>query len=473
MIRKQDILDRSGEWQLRPEIVEKDYVLGWLLWGLGRHPMVASTWVFKGGTCLKKCYFETYRFSGDLDFTLTPDAPYTRDEILTILRDIARNVSSESGIEIPEDAMQVDDRRDKQGRPTFRARLGYRGPLAFPGVPRILFDLTSHEPVLGEPKEVPIFHPYPDTLPEPASIHAYGLEELLAEKTRALFERTRPRDLYDVVYVVNNQATNIDLSRTRELFIQKCQAKSVAPPASAILVAHIRKTDELRSEWKNMLGHQLPQLPPVDSLLSEIDRVLQWIDLPVGVARPALPPAPMGTLETRVAPAGIQYWGGGVGLEAIRFAGANRLLVRFTYDGKERLVEPYSLRQASTGNLLLYAREVGSTVPIKAFITAKIIGVRPTDTPFTPLYQVEFTSGGFAPILPTASPVRRANPFSVHSLGAPSRRRRHSLGSTYVFACPFCSKEFRRSKNDPTLRTHKAPGGWACAGRRGYLVRMS
>ena len=31
MIRKQDILDRVAEWHLRPEVVEKDYVLGWLL----------------------------------------------------------------------------------------------------------------------------------------------------------------------------------------------------------------------------------------------------------------------------------------------------------------------------------------------------------------------------------------------------------------------------------------------------------
>lgn len=30
----------------------------------------AESWVFKGGTCLKKCYFETYHFSEDLDFTL-------------------------------------------------------------------------------------------------------------------------------------------------------------------------------------------------------------------------------------------------------------------------------------------------------------------------------------------------------------------------------------------------------------------
>ena len=30
--------------------------------------------MFKGGTCLKKCYFETYRFSEALDFTFRDDA---------------------------------------------------------------------------------------------------------------------------------------------------------------------------------------------------------------------------------------------------------------------------------------------------------------------------------------------------------------------------------------------------------------
>jgi predicted nucleotidyltransferase component of viral defense system len=55
-------------------VVEKDYVLGWLLAGIGEHPATRDTWVFKGGTCLKKCFFETYRFSEDLDFTLTDPA---------------------------------------------------------------------------------------------------------------------------------------------------------------------------------------------------------------------------------------------------------------------------------------------------------------------------------------------------------------------------------------------------------------
>lgn len=37
MINKQDILDRAAEWQLRPEVVEKDYVLGWLLAAISTH----------------------------------------------------------------------------------------------------------------------------------------------------------------------------------------------------------------------------------------------------------------------------------------------------------------------------------------------------------------------------------------------------------------------------------------------------
>ncbi len=70
MIQKPEILAVSNEKSLRPDVVEKDYILGWLLAGISAHSLLSETWVFKGGTCLKKCYFDTYRFSEDLDFTL-------------------------------------------------------------------------------------------------------------------------------------------------------------------------------------------------------------------------------------------------------------------------------------------------------------------------------------------------------------------------------------------------------------------
>lgn len=70
MIEKNEILKMAVGLDLNPDTVEKDYILGWMLFGINQHHEI-SNWAFKGGTCLKKCFFETYRFSEDLDFTLS------------------------------------------------------------------------------------------------------------------------------------------------------------------------------------------------------------------------------------------------------------------------------------------------------------------------------------------------------------------------------------------------------------------
>ena len=49
MITRADIDDRVRLWGLREDVVEKDYVLGWVLWGIGADPQLHRTWVFKGG----------------------------------------------------------------------------------------------------------------------------------------------------------------------------------------------------------------------------------------------------------------------------------------------------------------------------------------------------------------------------------------------------------------------------------------
>ncbi len=49
--------------------VEKDYVMGWLLWGIYNYPEMGRNLVLKGGNCLRKVYFPDTRFSDDLDLT--------------------------------------------------------------------------------------------------------------------------------------------------------------------------------------------------------------------------------------------------------------------------------------------------------------------------------------------------------------------------------------------------------------------
>jgi predicted nucleotidyltransferase component of viral defense system len=61
MISKNEILKFAKHYKLPANIIEKDYVLIWLLDGISNHKSFYNKWIFKGGTCLKKCYFEEYR----------------------------------------------------------------------------------------------------------------------------------------------------------------------------------------------------------------------------------------------------------------------------------------------------------------------------------------------------------------------------------------------------------------------------
>jgi len=397
VIGKQDILDRAAEWRLRPDMVEKDYVLGWLLTAIGTHPGTSTSWVFKGGTCLKKCYVETYRFSEDLDFTLRPNAVYDEVGLREILRGIAAEAQNASGITFFPDDLILRARQNRRGQQTWEARFGYRGPLATPGQPKVRFDLTEHEEIVLASERRGIFHPYPDDLPPGAGVACYALDEVVAEKTRALVDRTRPRDLYDVVLILENHAPDLNLPQVREVFVRKCRAKNISVLSSAELIRLVRSSDELKAEWGNMLAHQLPALPEVAVLLERLPTALHWLD-----AAPAAAPAPprarlasasagAGATPPLEAPRSSRYWGLGQPIETIRFAGANRLMVSFTYHGTPRIVEPYSLRRPDTDNLLLYGWEVASS-HIKAFKVLEMSGVQVTHHSFRPRYRVEFAA---------------------------------------------------------------------------------
>jgi predicted nucleotidyltransferase component of viral defense system len=101
MIDRREILETASALSLLPSVVEKDYVLGWVLAGINAHEDLAESWVFKGGTCLKKCYFETYRFSEDLDFTLCDEAHIDEEFLQETLAEVVEWVAEQSGLNIP------------------------------------------------------------------------------------------------------------------------------------------------------------------------------------------------------------------------------------------------------------------------------------------------------------------------------------------------------------------------------------
>jgi hypothetical protein len=157
VIDRRELLAHAGNLGLRPDVVEKDYILGWLLAGIFNHPALATTWVFKGGTCLKKCYFETYRFSEDLDFTLPDESHLNVDFLVRAFQEIADWVYEQSGIELPRDKVYFEVFRNRRDRPAGQGRISYRGPIAPSSgdLPRVKLDLTADELVALAPVTSP------------------------------------------------------------------------------------------------------------------------------------------------------------------------------------------------------------------------------------------------------------------------------------------------------------------------------
>jgi len=471
VIDREEIREMAREFQLDPNIVEKDYALGWLLAGLAAHPSLTDQWIFKGGTCLKKCYFETYRFSEDLDFTLRDPAHLDAAFLSECIADVARWVYEASGLELPESARKFEVFRNPRGKAAAQARIGYRGPLARVGeVPRIKLDLASDEALVLPPVRRRIHHPYSDDPEEGLSALCYAYEEVFAEKMRALAERMRPRDLYDVVHLHRRRDLQPDCVQVRTTLRRKCEFKGIEIPTFDALAERAERA-ELESEWANMLAHQLPALPPFAQFWSELPEVFAWIE--TATEAPVL--AAVGTGADVVtawrAPAMATAWGYSTPLEGVRFAGANRLCVQLLYSQKQRLVEPYSLRRTKDENLLLYAYERDSD-QIKAFRVDRIEGIDVTNTPFIPRYAVELS--GMGPI--SAPAVERSVRGSWIATTRPSRSLARSpkgpgaSGPTYQYQCSLCGKHFNRKSFDANLKPHKNKSGWDCVGRIGLYL---
>ena len=122
----------GGGRRIPEAVIERDYVLAWFLTGLAGHTL-RDVLAFKGGTALRRCWFEGYRFSEDLDFTLTQATTF--EAIRVGLDEIFVAVDAASGLRI---AFDREDRSGHQNSHTFYLR--YQGPL--PAASDVKVDIT-------------------------------------------------------------------------------------------------------------------------------------------------------------------------------------------------------------------------------------------------------------------------------------------------------------------------------------------
>ncbi len=473
MIDRREILDMATRMSLTPHVVEKDYVLGWMLAGISAHDALRESWIFKGGTCLKKCFFETYRFSEDLDFTLT-DAGHLDEAFLKqTFQEIGDWIYERTGIEFPAEKQDFDIYQNPRGTISCQGKISYRGPVANRDLPRIKLDLTADERIVLAPKRVGVFHPYSDAPAGGIDVLAYAYEELFGEKVRALAERTRPRDLYDVINLFRNGEALPSPPVLLDVLRQKCEFKGITVPVLADLEPH---RGELRNLWQNMLAHQLPTLPPYESFWDELPAFFGWLagDLAPRIAEPYAVGAGEVVLRQRDLRLPVSGQAQSF-VEIIRFAAGNGLLVDLDYQGSTRRIEPYSLRRTQDGNIVLHAWNTDKNEH-RSYRVDRIQGARTTNQSFVPRYAVELRPQGSVLVAPAAarplSFTPRVTPFKATRAPSTQRERRTAgLGQpVYIYQCPICQKKFRRDRMDGRLNAHKNEWGGQCSGRTGFFV---
>ncbi len=143
---------------------------------------------------------------------------------------------------------------------------------------RVMVEVTMDEEVLREPVECRVMHEYGEDFD--AQVHVYSLEEIVAEKLRAVLQharklsergwsRSRARDFYDVWRILGTHEGEMDLDGFAELLSKKCSLRGVAFTSpddffQATMLAHVERT------WEQWLGPLVPRLPSFETVIREL-----------------------------------------------------------------------------------------------------------------------------------------------------------------------------------------------------------
>ena len=190
MILKREIEKIAEQKGVAKSTIDKDWVLGHFVDAIFSIPEYRNNLVFKGGTSLKKCYFEDYRFSEDLDFTsVDPDFSLEKkllDRLVKLVTD---------RIEMPLHIQELEPLKSKDKLTGFSAKVKFWGAdhprnQAPPPPQRwqtsIKIEIILYEQMIFPPESRKVSHSYSDQLTEAASsVPCYALDEVLAEKLRA------------------------------------------------------------------------------------------------------------------------------------------------------------------------------------------------------------------------------------------------------------------------------------------------
>ena len=254
MISEAEIRRISAATRVDPMVVDLDYSLGWFLLGMRKTSTSLGGLLFKGGTCLRKCYFHDYRFSEDLDFTATKYLSPADIEVW--VKKSVDWVSNYDGPDFHVQPIHFEVVDDEYGNESYQARIYYRGPLRWGGSPRtVKLDITRAEVILLPVNEKQIIHSYSDQASfADINLPCYSLEEVIAEKIRAVGGQRRfavSRDLYDIYNLIS---TGIDVNAVKQILPRKFEIKGLTMRGIDVNNLKIRRS-AFELDWERRLGY--------------------------------------------------------------------------------------------------------------------------------------------------------------------------------------------------------------------------
>lgn len=463
MIQRQEIDAMAQELEVLPSHVQKDYVHGWLLSQLYTSSSLANRLILKGGNCLRKGYFEHARYSSDLDFTTS--VGIDGDELRQELDAVCDAVSDRAGIAFDTSRTRVADKRtidaDKkvsEARLYFRDFYGKEGEVVL----AVRLDVTQFDRLYLPVQERMLIHPYSDAEACQTVIKCVKLEEILATKMRCLLQRKHIADLFDLVYA-SIVAPDIDINRAELIStFFKITIFSRSPAIAKGLFL------DLPMEALSRLWTRYIYCPNVSWF--DFDKAKEnFFDL----IHALIPGHAERDYSPVFFPSSLR--------SPILEAADNRTLLRLTYNGVERLVEPYELtfkiRKDGIGREYFYAYDTtggrSSGPSIKSFLPGGIQSVDVTDQPFEPRFPIKTSTSGGEETVSHFYSNRNLSLKRLLGIASTPRRTRCSRASSateYVVECPVCNKRFRRKTRSTKLNKHKNKYGGPCYGRTGYIV---
>ena len=280
-MRQTDIIKIANEKSVHKTTIDKDWVLGHLLNTFYSFIDNRANFIFKGGTCLRKCFFVDYRFSEDLDFTLLkPGFDVSEKWIRKILNTTGQNCNAKFYLDELKMQLWNDIPQGYQIAIKFWGADHHPNQRPLPAsrwLTKIHIDISFSEKSLLEPINRKIYHPYSDNENIVNNAPCYQITEILSEKIRSLAQRNRPRDCYDV-WFLSKQTDKSYHPVIKKLLIEKTGAKNIPVDSPFHFVNEKKREINLR-HWEKSLQHQLPgkYLPDFNQLYLELTTFIEKI----------------------------------------------------------------------------------------------------------------------------------------------------------------------------------------------------